>query len=109
MAVISFTGEESDIFKMRKAIFRMTLSRTKSHLADPKDIKEIQLAELTEGLFLNDLERSQRVRLGAALLDAVTQLKDEVSTGKPLEEPVRSGIEELLADLKEFLRTHLSP
>jgi hypothetical protein len=109
MAVISFTDQESDIFKMRKAIFRMVLSRARSRLADPVDIEETQLAELTEGLFLDDMDHSQRGRVGEALLGAVTQLKDEVSAGKPLEEPVRAGIEELLEDLEKFLRTRLQP
>jgi hypothetical protein len=109
MAVISFAKEESEIFGVRKAIFRMLLSRTRSRLSDPADIEEAQLAELAEGILFYDMDRPQRERLGTAVLGAVMQLRDEVSAGKPLEEPVLPGIEERLQDLENFLKARLHP
>jgi hypothetical protein len=109
MAVISFAEKESEIFGIRKAVLRLILSRTRSRLTDPADLEEIQLAEVVDGVMFDDMDTLQRARLGEAVLGAVMQLRDEVATGKPLEEPVRAGIEELLEDLENFLRTRLQP
>lgn len=109
MAVISFGMEESEIFGVRKAVFRMILIRTRSRLSEAADLEETQLAQMAEGILFHDVDRPQRERLGDAVLGAVMQLREEVSAGKRLEEPVRAGIEELLEDLENFLRARLQP
>jgi hypothetical protein len=109
MALISFAEEESEIFGVRKAILRMILSRTRSRLTDPADIEETRMAETVGAILFDDMNSAQRERLGGAILEAVTQLRAEVSAGKPLEEPVLPGIEERLENLENFLKTRLQP
>lgn len=103
MATIAFANDESDIFVVRKAIFRMLLSRAESKLAYPADVEEVRMAEFAEGISFDLNEGEQRVRIGRAIFEAAKQLRDDVASGNPVEEPVRPDIKEFLDDLVAFL------
>lgn len=107
MAAIAFTDNDSDIFLVRKAIFRMILRRTASRLADPADVEEIRMAEFAEGISFDLLEGEQRIRIEHAIFDSVKQLRDDVASGNPVEEPVRPDINEFMEDLCAFLAQHV--
>lgn len=107
MATIAFTDDESDIFVVRKAIFRMMLSRAGSKLTDPADIEEVRMAEFAEGISFDLFEGEQRVRIGHAIFDAAKQLRDDVASGNPVEEAVRPDIKEFLDELVAFLSLHV--
>ncbi len=92
---------------MRKAIYRMILTRAKQSLDDPDDLHELELSEYCEGISLFSMPPAQRARLGRALLAGVVALRTDIAAGRPTEEPTRIGIEERLSELVEFMKLHL--
>ena len=99
MAVLGFSDSAEDVVTFRKAIFRMILSRAKSHLTDPADINELDVSQAMDGLSFELLPDDQRARLVDAVYQGTQDLKQEVAEGKPTEEPVREGIEEKLDEI----------
>jgi hypothetical protein len=99
VAVLGFSDSAEDVVTFRKAIFRMILSRAKSHLTDPADINELDLSQAMDGLSFELLPDDQRARLVDAVYQGTQDLKQEVAAGKPTEEPVREGIEEKLDEI----------
>lgn len=106
MSVIMFSAEDS--FYIRKALFRMIISRAERFLQDPADTEELTMSELTEGISLFRLPDDQRARLSVALLAGIEDLRADVAAGKPTEEPVRDGAEDLLDELVDYMNAHLS-
>jgi hypothetical protein len=96
VAVLGFSDSAEDVVTFRKAIFRMILSRAKSHLTDPADINELDVSQAMDGLSFELLPDDQRARLVDAVYQGTQDLRQEVAEGKPTEEPVREGIEEKL-------------
>lgn len=108
MAVFSFSDNEADIFKVRKAVFRMILSRAAAHLTDPADVEELDVALLGEGAIFDLIDDPQRrARVARAVLEGTEELRQQVAAGKPTEEPVRLGAEELLDELISFLNSRV--
>jgi len=103
MAVLGFSEDAQDVVSFRKAIFRMILSRAKSHLTDPSDINELNASQAAEGISFDLLEAGQRARLVEAVYHGTRDLKWEVDEGKTTEEPVRAGIEEKLDEILALL------
>ena len=99
MAVLGFSDSAEDVVTFRKAIFRMILSRAKSHLTDPADINELDISQAMDGLSFELLPDDQRARLVDAVYQGTQDLRQEVAEGKPTEEPVREGIEEKLDEI----------
>jgi hypothetical protein len=99
VAVLGFSDSPDDVVTFRKAIFRMILSRAKSHLTDPADINELDLSQAMDGLSFELLPDDQRARLIEAVYLGTQDLTQEVAAGKPTEEPVREGIEEKLDEI----------
>lgn len=106
MAVFSFSKDESDIFTLRKAPFRMILSRAAGQLADPLDVEEIRTSEAMDGLAFDLVDDERRARLVTAVIEGVQTLQQEIATGHRLEEPVLPGIEDKLNELLHFLSAH---
>jgi hypothetical protein len=96
VAVLGFSDSAEDVVTFRKAIFRMIISRAKSHLTDPADINELDLSQAMDGLSFELLPDDQRARLIEAVYQGTQDLRQDVAAGKPTEEPVREGIEEKL-------------
>jgi signal recognition particle GTPase len=103
MAVLGFSDDAQDVVSFRKAIFRMILSRAKSHLTDPSDINELNVSQAAEGISFELLAADQRARLVEAVYQGTRDLKREVDEGKTTEEPVRAGIEEKLDEILALL------
>jgi hypothetical protein len=103
MAVLGFSENGADIVTIRKAIFRMILSRARTYLTDPADIQELELSEAMEGISFNLLGDDQRARLVEAVSEGVKSLKDDISAGRPTEEPTRAGVEEKLGEVLALL------
>ena len=103
MAVLSFAKTEADTVSLRKAIFRMILSRAKAHLTDPADIEELDLSEVMEGVQFHRLDDDQRARLVEAVYEGTQDLKQQVLAGEPTEEEVRPDIEEKLDEILALL------
>jgi hypothetical protein len=99
VAVLGFSDSAEDVVTFRKAIFRMILSRARSHLTDPADINELDLSQAMDGLSFELLPDDQRARLIGAVYQGTQDLRQEVAAGKPTEEPVREGIEEKLDEI----------
>jgi hypothetical protein len=99
VAVLGFSDSAEDVVTFRKAIFRMILSRAKSHLTDPADINELDLSQAMDGLSFELLPDDQRARLVEAVYQGTQDLRQDVAAGKPTEEPVREGIEEKLDEI----------
>jgi hypothetical protein len=99
VAVLGFSDSAEDVVTFRKAIFRMILSRAKSHLTDPADINELDLSQAMDGLSFELLPDDQRARLIEAVYQGTQDLRQDVAAGKPTEEPVREGIEEKLDEI----------
>jgi hypothetical protein len=99
VAVLGFSDSAEDVVTFRKAIFRMILSRAKSHMTDPADINELDLSQAMDGLSFELLPDDQRARLIEAVYQGTQDLRQEVAAGKPTEEPVREGIEEKLDEI----------
>jgi hypothetical protein len=99
VAVLGFSDSAQDVVTFRKAIFRMILSRAKSHLTDPADINELDVSQAMDGLSFELLPDDQRARLVDAVYQGTQDLRQEVAEGKPTEEPVREGIEEKLDEI----------
>jgi len=99
VAVLGFSDSAEDVVTFRKAIFRMILSRAKSHLTDPADINELDISQAMDGLSFELLPDDQRARLVDAVYQGTQDLRQEVAEGKPTEEPVREGIEEKLDEI----------
>jgi hypothetical protein len=99
VAVLGFSDSAEDVVTFRKAIFRMILSRAKSHLTDPADINELDVSQAMDGLSFELLPDDQRARLVDAVYQGTQDLRQEVAEGKPTEEPVREGIEEKLDEI----------
>lgn len=107
MTTISFSLKEGDAFSVRKAIYRMILTRAKRSLEDPGDLHELELSEYCEGISLFSMPPAQRARVGRALLAGVVVLRADIAAGCTTEEPTRIGIEERLSELVEFMKLHL--
>jgi hypothetical protein len=103
VAVLGFSDSAEDVVTFRKAIFRMILSRAKSHLTDPTDINELDVSQAMEGISFELLPDDQRARLVEAVYQGTEDLRQEVAAGKPTEEPVREGIEEKLDEMLALL------
>jgi hypothetical protein len=103
VAVLGFSDSAEDVVSFRKAIFRMILSRAKSHLADPADIEELDVFQAMEGISFELLADDQRARLVEAVYHGTEDLKKELAAGKPVEEQVRPGIEEKLDEILALL------
>jgi hypothetical protein len=103
VAVLGFSDSAEDVVTFRKAIFRMILSRAKSHLTDPADINELDVSQAMEGISFELLPDDQRARLVEAVYQGTEDLRQEVAAGKPTEEPVREGIEEKLDEILALL------
>jgi hypothetical protein len=103
MAVLGFSDNGADIVTLRKAIFRMILSRAKAYLTDPADIQELELSEAMEGISFNLLGDDQRARLVGAVLEGAKGLREDIVAGKPTEEPTRAGIDEKLDEVLALL------
>ena len=81
----------------------MILSRAKARLTDPADIEELALSESTEGISFELLDDDQRGRLVEAVYEGTLDLKQDIATGKPIEEPVRGDVEEKLDEILALL------
>jgi hypothetical protein len=103
MAALAFSEDAADIVTVRKAIFRMILSRAKARLTDPADTEELELSEAMEGISFQLLDEGQRARLADAVFEATKSLKKDVDAGKPLEEQVRRGADEKLDEVLALL------
>ncbi len=103
MAVLSFAKADTDTVSLRKAIFRMILSRAKAHVVNAADIEELDLSEAMEGISFHRLDDDQRTRLVEAVYQGTQDLKHEVDAGEPTEEPVRPGIDEKLDEILALL------
>jgi hypothetical protein len=103
MAALGFSNDAADIVTFRKAVFRMILSRAKARLTDPVDIDELDVSEAMEGISFELLSEEQRARLVDALFEATKSLKEDIAAGKPVEEPVRAGIDEKLDEILALL------
>jgi hypothetical protein len=108
VAAFTFSENELDALTVRKALFRLILSRAARRLSDPSDLEELEVAQAMDGLAFDLMDEQQRVRMTQAVLQGVQSLKDEIAAGKPLEGPVRPGIDEKLDELQSFLHAHLS-
>ena len=109
MAAFIFAETERDTFTVRKAVFRMILTRARARLTDPSDIEEIELSQVIDGISFHSLAEAQRKRLAAAVLAGAKSLKEDIEAAQDSEEPVRAGIEDLLDDLVVFLDSHAGP
>jgi hypothetical protein len=107
MAAFSFSKNETDIFTIRKAPFRMILSRAAGQLTDPSDVEEIRASEAMDGLAFDLVDEEQRARLTKAVIQGAKSLQHEIAIGGRLEEPVLPGIEEKLDELLHFLGSYL--
>jgi hypothetical protein len=105
--VAAFTFSAHDAFTVRKAPFRMILSRAATRLPSPSDTEELDVAQAMDGLAFDLMDDDQRVRVGQAVLQGVQTLKEEIAAGTSLEEPVLPGIDEVLDELTAFLKLHL--
>jgi hypothetical protein len=103
MAVLGFSENGADIVTIRKAIFRMILSRARTHLTDPADLQELELSEAMEGISFNLLDGDQRARLVEAVFEGAKSLRDDIAAGRPTEEPTRAGIDEKLDEVLALL------
>jgi hypothetical protein len=108
VAAFTFSENERDALTVRKALFRLILSRAANRLSEPSDLEELEVAQAMDGLAFDLMDERQRVRMTQAVLQGVHSLKDEIAAGKPLEEPVLPGIDEKLDELQGFLHAHLS-
>jgi hypothetical protein len=103
MAVLGFSENGADIVTVRKAIFRMILSRARGHLTDPADIQELELSEAMEGISFNLLGDDQRARIAEAVFEGAKSLREDIAAGRSAEEPTRAGIEEKLDEALTLL------
>ena len=106
MAVLSFAKTDADTVSLRKAIFRMILSRAKRRLTDPADIEELDLSEVMEGISFGSLDSDQRARLVEAVYEGAQELKQQVVAGEATEEEVRGGAEDKLDEILALLSRH---
>ncbi len=103
MAVLSFAKTDADTVVFRKAIFRMIVSRAKARLTDPADVERLDVFEAMEGISFYRLDDDQRGRLVEAVYEGTLDLKQDIATGKPIEEPVRGDVEEKLDEILALL------
>jgi hypothetical protein len=103
VAVIGFSDSAEDVVSFRKAIFRMILSRAKTHLTEPADIEELDVSQAMEGISFELLDSDQRARLLEAVYEGTQDLKQQVLAGEPTEEEVRPDIEEKLDEILTLL------
>lgn len=103
MAVLSFAETEPDTVSLRKAVFRMILSRARRYLRDPADIQELGDCELVEGIMFDVLPGGQRERLVDAVYQGTRDLRQDAAAGRPTEEPLRPGIEDKLDEILALL------
>ncbi|MFD0366933.1 hypothetical protein [Streptomyces sp. NPDC127114] len=106
MAALVFGDEDSAT--MRNAVFRLILSRVDRLLVDPADLEEVELARAIGSVSFNELEPAPRRRIAIAILEALHQLRSDVSSEAELEEPVLPGIDVKLDELIRFMETHLT-
>ncbi|MCA1222841.1 hypothetical protein [Streptomyces sp. 8L] len=106
MAAFIFSQDEPGTFTVRKALFRMILTRAERRLAEEVDVAEIQMSEAMEGISFRLLDEDQRTRAAEAVLEGTRELRTEITEGKPLEESVLPGVEEKLDELVSFLQDH---
>lgn len=107
--MLSFAETDVDTVSLRKAVFRMILSRARSHLADPADIEQLDICQAMEGISFELLPEAQRERLVDAVYHGTQDLRRDVVEGKPTEEPVRGGIDEKLDEILTLLSRHRRP
>lgn len=75
-------------------------------MTDPADIEELDVFQAMEGISFELLAEDQRARLVEAVYQGTQDLKKELTAGKPIEEPVRPGIEEKLDEILALLSRH---
>lgn len=106
MAAITFSADEADTFTMRKALFRMLLTRSAEQLSEAPDLAELEESEAMEGLALDLMDAEQRARITEAVLRAAKKLRWQITTGESVEEKVLPDTEEKLRELIGFLASH---
>lgn len=108
MTTISFSPAADDIFSVRKAIYRMIITRAKKDLEDADDINELEMSELFDDISLYTLPTAQRARLQSALISGASALRADIIAGRPTEDPTLLGIDEKLGELIEFMGAHFA-
>jgi hypothetical protein len=103
MAVFSFAKTDADTVFVRNAIFRMILSRARARLTDSADLEELEVSEPMGAISFYRLDDDLRARMTEAVYEGTLDLKQDIVTGKPTEEPVRDGIEEKLDEVLALL------
>lgn len=106
MAAFTFSEDEADALTLRKALFRMILSRAAEQLTDPADLAELQESEAMEGLAFDLMEDAQRSRILTAVLAAAKRLRETIAAGEPVEEEVLPGVEDKLDEVIGFFSDH---
>jgi hypothetical protein len=102
---IIFAQTDEGTFTLRKALYRMVLSRARRSVSDPADVETLQ--DYYEAVSLFRMEANERARVGDAILQGAVSLRADVVAGKPTEEPVRDGAAEYLGEFIEFMTSHL--
>jgi hypothetical protein len=98
MASLGFGAPENGV-TMRNAVFRLVLARAAATLDDPADLEELEVAEAFGAISFDLLEPDQGRRIGTAIRHGLLRLRQDVSVGVDLEEPVLPGIQEKLDEL----------
>lgn len=103
MAVLSFSGNESDTLFVRNAVLRMIASRARARLTDLADIEKLDFSVLVGAVSFDRLAEDQRARLLEAVYDGTEALQQDIASESGTEEPVRAGIEDKLGEILAFL------
>ena len=103
MAVLGSRTDEADVVSFRKAIFRMILSRAKTHLTDPLTSRSLTFLRRWRECCFDRLDSDQRARLLEAVYEGTQDLKQQILAGEPTEEEVRPDIEEKLDEILALL------
>jgi hypothetical protein len=103
MAVLSFARTEPDTVSLRKAVFRMIVSRARLYLPDPADSEQLNVFQAMDGISFDLLPAAQRERLVEAVYQGTWDLRQDIIAGRPVQEPVRPGIEDKLGEILALL------
>lgn len=79
MGVVSFGATGTEIFPLRRGLFRLLLERAEGTVTEPRDAAALRLASALDALLLERLAPEQVERVALAVAAACREIRAELS------------------------------
>lgn len=79
MGVVSFGATGTEIFPLRRGLFRLLLERVEGNVTEPQDAAALRRAAALDALLLERLAPEQIARVASAVVAACREIRGELS------------------------------